>query len=143
MFSLNWTPHAIIIQAWPPCSAVSVTSTLMSEPGVSTGTDKPAASYHFCQTSRPRLEAAELAPQTLGRAQSSGPYLNSWGMPLGQLLWLFLSRDAISFLLIGCVTHPWPATREAKSAKAAKSCHIMLQGEAEGYKSLGANVWGC
>merc|ERR1719422_2565238 len=91
--------------------------------------------------SRPLLESAELAPQTLGRAQSSGPYLNSWGMPLGQLL-LFLNRDAISFLLIGCVTHPWPATRDDKSAKAAKNCHIMLHGEAAGYKSLGANVWG-
>lgn len=91
MFSLNWTPQAIIIHAWPPCSAVIFTSTRMSAPGVSLGTDKPAAVYHFCQTSRPRLESAEVAPQTLGFAQDCGLYLNSWGMPLGQLLWLFLN----------------------------------------------------
>jgi len=60
--SLIVVPHAIWKKAWPPWSAVSLKDTSMSEPGVSTGTSRPLASYHFCQTSRPRELSSDEAP---------------------------------------------------------------------------------
>merc|ERR1719491_1772719 len=93
----------------------------MSVPGVSTGTGVFVWSYHCCQTSRPRSEAAELPPHTVALAQDCGSYLNSEGKPDGAF---DLTLVAISFLLIGDVTQAWPSAREAKSAKAATACLI-------------------